>query len=115
MRPYTTPTHEFETDIDLTEASALYMTYKQDIGGCRRGCNMADAWHDMDTVLEKTIDDVRIEPDMIYVPLTQEETGKFKANHTVYIQCRVKFPDGSALASNIVAAGVEEVLKKGVI
>ena len=120
MRPYTTPIHVLRTqakdpdtgkyvDLDLTGVSVLYITYKQDLHCC---CGHHDEY---DTILEKTLDEVTVEPGKIKVPMTQEETGRFVPNKTVYIQCRAKFPDGTALASTIATGGVEDILKKGVI
>lgn len=120
MRPYTTPTHVLRTqkkdpttgqyvDLDLSGASVLFITYKQDLHCC--GGN----YDDYDTILEKTLDEVTVEPGKIMVPMTQEETGRFVPNKTVYIQCRAKLPDDKALASTIATGGVEDILKKGVI
>lgn len=117
MRQWTTPTHTFQSDIDLTGVDVLFLTYKQQPQAC---CQVyktmpPEVWDGLTTVLEKTKDDVIIEPDHIEVTLTQEETGLFKADRAVYIQCRVRFPDGTAPASNMITTGVEKVLKGGVI
>ena len=95
----TTPTHIFTTDIDLRGAAVLFLTYKQ---------NQAK-------VLEKNIEDVTIEEDKITVTLTQQETLMFNTTMRVEMQIRVRFPDGSALASDIMHAPVERILKGGVI
>ena len=99
MRRGTTPTHIFTTDIDLRGAAVLYLTYKQDQA----------------KVLEKTIEDVTIEEDKLTVTLTQQETLMFNTTMRVEMQIRVRFPDGSELASNIMRAPVERILKGGVI
>lgn len=100
MRRGTTPTHIFTSDIDLTDAEEIYITYKQ---GCKK--------------IEKTKDDIiELTPDTVKVELTQEETLMFSScKDDVEIQFRVKFPGGKAPASNIVTAPVERILKEGVI
>ena len=95
----TTPTHTFTTDTDLSDVSAIYITYSQ------RGR----------TKVEKTIDDVRFGYNQISVVLSQADTLQFNANSPVYIQIRGKFADGSTIASNIMEASVGEILKEGEI
>lgn len=104
MKRGSTPTNEFEVDVDLQTAEAIYITYKQ-FGN---------------TVIEKNIDDITIipgneeTPEILRVKLTQTETLKFKIGD-VYMQIRVRFPDGEALVSDEMIAPVERVLKEGVI
>lgn len=99
MRRGTTPRHTFTTDVDLTGAEVLYVTYKQG----------------KETILEKEIRDVHITPDTVEFALTQEETLAFQECTRVNIQIRVRFPDGTAIASNIIDASAEKILKEGVI
>lgn len=99
MRRGTTPTHVFETSVDLTTADVLFLTYKQ---------GKSD-------VLEKTLDDVEVTEDRLTVKLSQEETLKFDKEKGVRIQCRAKFPDGTAIASEIINVQVCEILKEGEI
>lgn len=99
MIRFTTPTHVFKTNIDLTQAGVIFITYKQ--GG--------------NTVVEKTKEDLTIEQDQLSVKLTQEDTGKFVQGNPVEIQIRVRFDDDTAIASNIMKTTVERVLKDGVI
>ena len=107
----TTPTHIFKTTVDLTNAQALYLTYKQG-----------------ETVrIEKTLEDVTIEPldenkndhgtyqSLIRVNLTQADTLALKASEFVDIQARVKFPNEKALASDILNIPVRGILKEGII
>ena len=94
----TTPTHVFEVDTDLRQATALYITYGQ-LGR---------------TVIEKTLDDAEITEESVTVHLTQEDTIRFK-NGDVRIQMRVKFGDGSAIASDIIDVPVQAILKEGII
>ena len=98
MRRGTTPTNVFDVNIDLTGASAVYVTYEQ--GG--------------EVVLEKTGTDLAVEPDSITVARTQEDTLKLKPGK-VFIQIRYILPDGTADASDVIAATVDRVIKDGVI
>lgn len=95
----TTPTNVFAIDLDLTDADVVYITYKQ--GG--------------ETVIEKTKSNMTIDAEQITVELTQEETLRLRSPETVQIQIRARFSDGAAVASNIMTATVEQILKNGVI
>lgn len=95
----TTPTHNFEVDIDLTPAEAIFITYKQ---GSK-------------TILEKDISSITATADTLTVELTQEDTLVFKANKDVEMQIRARFLDGHAIKSNIMVTDVSRVLKEGVI
>ena len=94
----TTPTHIFNVNVDLTNADVIYITYKQG----------------NDTVVEKVKSDCEITSTSVSVTLTQEDTLKFNASD-VEIQIRARFPDDSAIASNIMRTSVTRVLKSGVI
>lgn len=99
MIRYTTPTHIFKANIDLTNAETIFLTYKQNNS----------------TVVEKTREDLEVTETAVTVTLTQEDTGKFVPGAQVEIQFRAKFYDGTAVASNIMKTSVERVLKDGVI
>lgn len=99
MRRGTTPTHEFSTDINLTSAEVLYITYKQD----------------GKSIIEKDIDAVDIEAEKVTTQLTQEETLKVQPHGTVKVQIRARLAGGEAVASNIMSASPEDILKDGVI
>lgn len=99
MIRYTTPTHIFNVNIDLTNAEVIYLTYKQN----------------GNTTVEKTKSDMEITDKTVTVTLTQEDTGKFIFGEMVEIQIRAKFYDSTAVASNIMRTTVERVLKDGVI
>ncbi len=99
MRRGTTPTHTFTTDIDLTKAEVIYLTYEQ--ADCIK--------------LTRDIDSMTVEEDKVVVTLTQEETLAFTAPDRVHIQIRARFPGETAIASNIIETSVEKVLKDGVI
>lgn len=94
----TTPTNVFRTDVDLSNASVLFITYKQ--GG--------------KLVLEKSIEDVQIEKKKLIVELSQKDTLLFSEG-IVTIQIRAKFPDGSAIASSLIRTSTYEILKDGEI
>ena len=98
MRRGTTPTHVFSVDADLTSADAIYITYRQN----------------QKNILEKTIEDITVTEKKIETQLTQQETLMFQKGE-VEIQIRVKMPDGSAYASQIMKVPVEMILKEGVI
>lgn len=99
MRRGTTPKHIFETDIDLTTAAVIYLTYKQD----------------GKTVLTKEKDELEVEKDRLTARLTQADTLMFSTSGNVNIQIRARFPDGSAIASEIINTRAEAILKEGVI
>lgn len=99
MRRGTTPTHEFVVDVDMTSATALYITYKQR----------------EKVVLEKNIDDITVTGTKLMVTLTQEETLMFNINNIVEIQIRAKMDTGEAIASNIIKTSAQRILKEGVI
>lgn len=103
----TTPTHTFTlpNDLKALTISALYITYAQ-YGK---------------TVLEKTLEDVKITDGVIACTLTQADTLAFKAVDQycgcdkVAIQVRMKTSDGTAMASDIMRIPVQDVLKDGEI
>ena len=99
MRRGTTPTHTFDTDVDLTDAVVLYLTYKQN-GRIK---------------VEKSLSDVTIEPYKVKVTLTQKETLSFDDEGDVRIQIRAKFADGNAVASNVIRTSAQIILKEGEI
>ena len=99
MRRGTTPTHIFKTKVDLTQASEMFITYKQN----------------SKIKVEKSIGDITIEEEQLTTTLTQAETLQFSTGGSVEIQVRVKFPDGKALASNIIKKLPGAILKEGII
>lgn len=94
----TTPTHTFQVDTDLTTASVIYITYDQD----------------EKPVVEKTGSDITATSSTLVVTLSQAETLRFRDGR-VRIQIRARFPDGSAIASNVITTTAEAVLKEGEI
>ena len=114
MRRGTTPTHNFKVDVDLDNVEAVYITYQQE----------------GDTVVEKSTEKQEITLDtekrIISTTLTQKDTLAFNANNgccfakskrndKVEIQIRIKYGDGSAIASDVITTGVDDVLKDGEI
>lgn len=93
----TTPTNVFNVDIDLTSASALYVTYEQN--------------HEV--VVEKTISDATITATSVSVTLTQAETLLFVPGK-VFVQIRAKI-GSTAVASNIITTTADRIIKDGAI
>lgn len=98
MRRGTTPTNTFDVDVDLRQASVIYITYS----------------HLGKTVVEKEISDITIEENTLTVQLTQDETLAFPKGE-IEIQIRARFPEGLAIASNIIKTTASRILKEGVI
>lgn len=94
----TTPINIFRTDVDLTDASVLFITYVQN---CK-------------VILEKELSDVKIQKETITVFLSQKETLLFTEG-IITIQIRAKFPDGSSIASSLIRTSAKEILKDGEI
>ena len=90
----TTPTNVFRTDVDLENASVLFVSYKQN----------------GKVVLEKSLEDVSVKKTLVAVNLTQKETLLFQ-DGIVTIQIRAKFPDNTAIASNLIRTTAEEIVK----
>ena len=99
MRRGTTVENTFTTDIDLTEAEVIFITYKQKNR----------------KVIEKSIDDIDVSTDSLVVTLTQADTLAFSAGTPVEVQIRARFVSGSAVASNVMTTTVDKILKEGVI
>ena len=98
MRRGTTPTITITTDIDLSNASNLFITFKQ---GNR-------------LIFEKLLDDVTIDGTEITCNLTQEDTLALNADVPLRFQIRATLGE-SKLASNIMTASVNDILKGGTI
>ena len=98
MRRGTTPVINIETDIDLSDATNLFVSLEQG----------------KEIVVEKTLSDVTITEDAVSIHLTQEDTLKFTDDKVVRVQLRCTL-GGEKLASNIMTAEVGEILKGGEI
>ena len=106
MRRGTTPVHTFKPKsketgepLDLRSAAVVYLTYKQD-GRVK---------------VEKNKEEMEITEDRIRVELSQQDTLAFSTIGDVEIQCRARYPDGSAPASKILRIPVSKILKEGII
>ena len=94
----TTPGNTFMVPIDLTTCEVLYITYSQ-VGN---------------VVFEIDLEDITVQSDRLIVKLTQEQTLLLKKGK-VLIQIRGRYPDGTAVASDMIETTTEEILKDGVI
>lgn len=97
MRRGTTPTITITVDLDLTQASNLFVTFKQ---GDRVVC-------------EKTLEDVTITETSVICELDQNDTLALK-DGLVRFQIRATLGD-SKVASTVMTASVDEILKGGAI
>ena len=95
----TTPTNIFTSELDLSTADVVYISYKQ-LGK---------------VLVEKTKSDITFGDGTMSVTLTQEDTLKFSEDKEVYVQIRARFIDGRAVASNIIQTPAQAILKDGVI
>lgn len=66
-------------------------------------------------VIEKNIDNLILDGQIITISLTQEETLKFKSDIDVEIQISLKDSSNMVYRSNIVKTNVKRILKEGVI
>ena len=103
MYRYTTPTLPVTRDgVDFDDVSVFRIAIEQG-----------------STELLKVIDSddpsVDAEHKTIYIPLTQEETASFKEGHHVQIQARIKYVNGTVLATNMVSIPVKNVLDEVII
>lgn len=98
MRRGTTPTITINTDLDLTDASNLFVTFKQD------GV----------VVFEKTLSDVTVTEETVVVNLTQDETLALNTSAGLQFQIRASLGDNK-VASNVMQTTVEKILKEGAI
>lgn len=107
MRRGTTPKNYFRTELDITGMDVMYITYKQS----------------RQIAIEKSLEDITITTETedektIYVAeveLSQTDTLALSTIGDVEIQIRGRYPDGSAIASNIIKTKVCNILKEGVI
>lgn len=96
----TTPTLTLTTDVDLSNAVALYVTFSQD----------------HENVIEKNINEVKINGKSCDVILTQKDTLKLSAKQPCFVQIRGRTGDGIAFATwPLEKVEVNDILKDGVI
>ena len=96
----TTPTYTFTLPdgVRLEDFSAVYLTFAQNGR----------------TVLEKTKNELEATESGFRLLFSQADTLCF-APGPVKIQLRARMPDGTAVASNVISATAQEVLKDGEI
>ena len=99
MKIGATPRHTFTVPFSTGLIKELKITYAQD----------------NKTVLEKYLADCEVEENSVSYSLTQEETLKLADCCEIEMQIRLRTTNGEALASQIIKAFVEEILKDGVI
>lgn len=100
MKRGTTPTLTFGLPFPPSSLAVAYITFAQ------QG----------ETVLEKTLDDCEQEDNYLKLALSQEDTLRLQdGGPGVRIQLRVRFYDGSAMASDMITTSVGAILKDGVI
>lgn len=92
----TTPTLVFTLPFDAGKISVLNIAFAQD----------------RKVVLEKTLGDCQISGEQISVKLTEADTLKFSHESILEIQMRCVY-DGNRMASDIIHATVERILKDG--
>lgn len=105
MRRGTTPTNTFTTDVNLTGAT-VFVDYEQ-----RGNIILEKTGADLDITVVETQTGTT---STIELELSQEDTLSFKPGE-VLIQIRAVYPDGTAIASNIIRTTAERIIKDGVI
>lgn len=98
MYRYTTPTLVFRLPISTELLDQAVVTLYQ-----------------TSTSIEKQLDQMTLEDNILKVPLSQEETGQLKPYSNCLIQLRVRCKDGSAFVSQQFREKVLDVIKEGVI
>lgn len=107
MRRGTTPKNYFRTELDITGMAVMYITYKQS-GKVAIEKSLEDITITTETEDDKTIYVAEVE-------LSQTDTLALSTIGDVEIQIRGRYPDGSAIASNIIKTKVCNILKEGII
>lgn len=99
MRKGTTPTLAFVLPFDTTTVSTVRIIFSRND----------------ETVLVKDTASCSISGDTLTLPLTQEETFLFDCDTNYQVQIRVKFANGTAMASEIMYLPVQKCLDQEVI
>lgn len=99
----TTPTIVIGTDMDLSSATAIYITFSQYLSARKEVVRV-----------DRDISNIIVGSDSISCTLSQAETLAFSVGD-VEVQIRAKFSDGSVVASNIMTATMAKALKDEVI
>lgn len=98
MYRYTTPTLIFSLPISTENLDQAIVTV-----------------HQTSASIEKNIEDMTFEGNVLKVKLTQEETASLKPFSMCMVQLRVRCKDGNAFVSEQFRVNVLDVLKEGVI
>lgn len=102
MYRYTTPTLPITIDgIDFADIVLFRVAIEQKNNEMLKVLNAGDP-------------SIDAEHNIIYVPLTQEETASFNSG-MVQVQVRVKFANDAVLATNKVKVSVDDVLDEVII
>lgn len=107
MRRGTTTKNYFRTELDITGMDVMYITYKQ-TGKVAIEKSLKEITITTEKEDEKTIYVAEVE-------LSQTDTLALSSIGDVEIQIRGRYPDGSAIASNIIKTKVCNILKEGII
>lgn len=99
MRIGTTPTHTFVLPFEASDFKKIQIVYSQND----------------QIILEKTVDDCKLNGNVVSVKLTQEETFKFDKQYSVKIQMRVVTPEGDVLSSDVLSVCCDECLSSEVL
>lgn len=96
----TTPTHTFDLPVSEANVKDIRITYVQND----------------EKIVEKRLNDVVLSEKKVETTLTQEETLKFKAQRSAFVQVRVLTDEDKVFASNSEAITIydtynEEILK----
>lgn len=99
MKRGTTPAIVFSPSVDLSGALRLWVTFSQ----CGK------------EVFTLTEAELAVTEETVTAHLSQEQTLQLSAYNDVEMQLRVRWEDGTAMASDIVKAKVDRILKEGEI
>lgn len=107
MRRLTTPLHVFTLKIDPREWDEFLITYKQN------GTKVLEKSEKDISIIDMTSDEEGTYK--LSYRLTQKETKRFAAHSACEIQIRCHYPDGEAMASDIITMKVEDVLNDTIL
>lgn len=98
MYRYTTPTLQFKLPVKADRFQKIFVTITQG-----------------DNLIEKDINDLQQEDNIVKAFLTQDETGLLESGSNCYIQLRAKDFQGNSFASRVFQVPVDRILKEGAI
>ena len=109
MFRYTTPTHEFITDINPEAWDSFIISYSQ------AGKIVLEKTEQDDYTIEDKTDDPVAPGYYLTIKLSQEETALFNPVDSVYIQIRCKYDTGDTFASDMIILKVDDVIHNSLI